>query len=287
MRDYSLHHEPVSDLFPRLDESSVRTYRLSDAQLADFQRDGFISNVPLLNDEQIEALRDELADFFTAGHEGQELWYEFHSNESSDPDTVLFHALGAWRLRPGMHDVLWNPAMLVPASQLLEGAVRFWHDQLFCKPAGDGGVVAWHQDYSYWTRTKPMAHLTVWIGLDDSTAENGCVHYVPGSHHWPLLPTTDLAGGMEAIREVLNEEQTEQFQPVACEMKAGEASFHHPLMLHGSYENRSDRPRRAVVINLFRDGVVSDQDEAMLTGTAAIPRGEKMEGQFHPLLYGY
>lgn len=287
MQDLSTRHKPVSDLFPRLDESSVGTYRLSDSQLADFQRDGFISNVPLLNDAQIEALRNELADFFTAGHEGQELWYEFHSNESSDPDTVLFHALGAWRLRPGMHDVLWNPAMLVPASQLLEGAVRFWHDQLFCKPAGDGGVVAWHQDYSYWTRTKPMAHLTVWIGLDDSTAENGCVHYVPGSHHWPLLPTTDLAGGMEAIREVLNEEQAEQFQPVACEMKAGEASFHHPLMLHGSYENRSDRPRRAVVINLFRDGVVSDQDEAMLTGTAAIPRGEKMDGQFHPLLYSY
>ena len=55
------------------------------------------------------------------------------------------------------------------ASQLLGGAVRFWHDQLFCKPAKHGGVVAWHQDYSYWTRTKPMAHLTCWIGLDDST----------------------------------------------------------------------------------------------------------------------
>ena len=284
MIDLSLHHEPVSDLFPRIDESSHEQYRLSDSQLEKFEQEGFLGNVPLLNDEQIEALRSELAEFFTPEHEGQELWYEFHSNESSDPDTVLFHALGAWRLRPAMHDVLWNPAMLVPASQLLEGAVRFWHDQLFCKPAGDGGVVAWHQDYSYWTRTKPMAHLTVWIGLDDSTRGNGCVHYVPGSHRWPLLPTTDLAGGMEAIREVLTEEQSEQFQPVACEMKAGEASFHHPLMLHGSYENRSQRPRRAVVINLFRDGVVSDQDEAMLAGTAAIPRGEKMDGQFHPLL---
>ncbi len=285
MIDYSTHHEPVSDLFPRVDATSADEYRLSDAQLADFERYGFIGNVPLLNAEQIEALRDELAEFFEPGHQGNELWYEFHSNESTDPDTVLFHALGAWRLRPAMHDVLWNPAMLVPASQLLEGAVRFWHDQLFCKPAGDGGVVAWHQDYSYWTRTKPMAHLTCWIGLDDSTTENGCVHYVPGSHRWPLLPTTDLAGGMEAIRDVLSEQQQEQFQPIACEMKAGEASFHHPLMLHGSYENRSPSPRRAVVINLFRDGVVSDQDEAMLAGTKAIPRGEKMDGQFHPLLW--
>ena len=284
MADLSTVHAPVSDLFPSLSAGGLAEYRLSEAQLADFQRDGYVSRVPMLTTGQIDVLRAELAEFFTPDHEGRKLWYEYHSNESSDADTVLFHALGAWRLRPGMHDILWHPAILAPAGQLLDGAVRFWHDQLFCKPAGDGGVVAWHQDYSYWTRTKPMAHLTCWIGLDDSTVDNGCVHYVPGSHRWPLLPTTDLAGGMEAIREVLTDEQREQFQPVACEMKAGEASFHHPLMLHGSYENRSARPRRAIVINLFRDGVESDQDEPLLEGTNAIPRGEKMDGQFHPLL---
>lgn len=290
MQDLSTCHSPVSQLFPALDYSDTGAYRLSEHQIADFQRDGFVAGIPLLDATQIAALREELAELLEPGHEGHELWYEYHSNEASDPDRVLFHALGAWRIRPAMHDVLWNPAMLVPASQLLaedsqEAAVRFWHDQLFCKPAHDGGVVAWHQDYSYWTRTKPIAHLTCWIGLDDSTTENGCVHYVPGSHRWPLLPTTDLAGGMEAIRQALTADQREQFQPVACEMKAGEASFHHPLTLHGSYENRSENPRRAVVINLFRDGVISDQDEPMLAGTAAIPRGEKMGGQFHPLLY--
>src|SRR5678809_1062667 len=105
----------------------------------------------------------------------------FNENESTEPNRVLFHALGAWRVTPGFHDVLWNPAFLVPASQLLGGAVRFWHDQLFCKPARHGGVVAWHQDYSYWTRTTPLAHLTCWIGLDDSSRDNGCLNYIPGS----------------------------------------------------------------------------------------------------------
>src|SRR5918997_478613 len=101
-----------------------------------------------------------------------------------------------------------------PAAQLLGGPVRFWHDQLFCKPARHGGVVAWHQDYSYWTRTTPLAHLTCWVGLDDATRENGCVHYVPGSHLWPDLPATGLTGEMGAIESVLTEEQKQQFRPV-------------------------------------------------------------------------
>lgn len=284
-QDLSQFHAPVSELFPQPASAAERqAFRISSGQVEQFNRDGFLPGIRLLNEQQIETLRAELAELVQTGHDGAELWYEYHSNESGDPNAVLFHALGAWRIKPGLHDILWNPALLAPAEQLLGGPVRFWHDQLFCKPAHDGGVVAWHQDYSYWTRTKPMAHLTCWIGLDDATTENGCVHYVPGSHRWPLLPTTHLAKGMDAILEGLTPEQRAEFKPVACELKAGEAVFHHPLMLHGSYENRSPRPRRAVVINIFRDGTLSDSDEPLLTGVDAIPRGEKMSGRFFPLL---
>ncbi|HVS36445.1 MAG TPA: phytanoyl-CoA dioxygenase family protein, partial [Gemmataceae bacterium] len=212
--------------------------------------------------------------------------HEFHTNESADPTRVLFHALGAWRITPGFHDVLWHPAFTVPASQLLGGAVRFWHDQLFCKPAHHGGVVAWHQDYSYWTRTKPMAHLTCWIGLDDASKDNGCLQYLPGSHRWSLLPITGLAGDMYAIRKVLTPEQAAAFDhPAAMELKKGEAAFHHPLMIHGSFANSTDRQRRATVVNVFRDGVASDSDQPLLKGVPPIPRGSKMEGRFFPLLY--
>jgi ectoine hydroxylase-related dioxygenase (phytanoyl-CoA dioxygenase family) len=183
------------------------------------------------------------------------------------------------------HDLLWNPRFLVPAAQLLGGPIRFWHDQLFSKPARHGGVVAWHQDYSYWTRTVPMAHLTCWIALDDSTTENGCLHYVPGSHRWNLLPVTGLAGNMDEIQTVLSEEQRAAFRPVPVEVRRGEASFHHPLLVHGSYENRSDRGRRATLINAFRDGTRSDSDEELLEGVPPIPKGAPMGGRFFPLLY--
>jgi ectoine hydroxylase-related dioxygenase (phytanoyl-CoA dioxygenase family) len=129
-----------------------------------------------------------------------------------------------------------------------------------------------------------MMHLTCWIGLDDADRENGCLCYIPGSHRWDLLPVTGLAGDMNAIQTVLSETQRREFQPVHVELKAGEASFHHPLMVHGSYENRTDRPRRATVINAFRDGTRSGSGEELLDGVPAIPAGEAMRGQFFPLL---
>ena len=284
--DLAIYHQPLTDLFERFQAENVERWQLTPQQLETYHRDGYLAGIRILDEPQVEALRAELQTFFQSGHDGQDLWYEYHTNESAQSDTVLFHALGAWRLRPGFHDVLWHPAFTVPASQLLEGAVRFWHDQLFCKPAKHGGVVAWHQDYSYWTRTTPMAHLTCWIGLDDSRRDNGCLHYVPRSHRWPLLPITGLAGDMNAIREVLSAEQWEQFQhPVAVELKAGEASFHHPLLVHGSFENRIERPRRATVVNVIRDGVASQSNEPLLKGVPVVPAGTRLAGQYFPLLY--
>ena len=83
----------------------------------------------------------------------------------------------------------------------------------------------------------------------------------------------------------LSPEQQAAFKPVAIELKRGECAFHHPLMVHGSYENRTDGPRRATVINAFRDGVHSASNEPLLAGVPPVPAGEKMEGKFFPLLY--
>lgn len=285
MQDLSTFHVPVGTfLRPQLNKHSTG-FRLSEDQVDFFHEHGYVIGVRVLIDEQVEILRKELADLTDPKHPGHEFFYEYHSNESKAADYILFHALGAWRITPGFHDLLWNPAFTVPASQLLGGPVRFWHDQLFCKPAHHGGVVAWHQDYSYWTRTQPLAHLTCWIGLDDSTRENGCLQYIPGSHRWPDLPITGLAGDMEAIYAVLDADQRRQFDAaVAVELRKGEASFHHPRLVHGSFANRSERSRRATVVNVMRDGVRSATNEPLLHGVPVIPMGEKIEGQFFPLL---
>ncbi len=288
VKDLSTVHQLVSDLFRwPATAKEWEQYRLTSEQVDFFNKNGFVSGIQMLDEKQVKRIKDELAAIASPSHPGHELFYEFHSNESTDPSTILFHALGAWRITEGLHDVLWNPRFLVAASQLLGNVpVRFWHDQIFWKPPKQGGVVAWHQDYSYWTRTKPVAHLTCWCGLDDSTIENGCLQYIPGSHKWGLLPKPVIAGELQGIKDFLNDEQKKQFEnPQYAEVKAGEAIFHHSLTLHGSGANTSSKPRRAFVINAFADGVTSDSDESLLNGVPIVRKGEKMKGQFFPLLF--
>ncbi|MEJ1238605.1 phytanoyl-CoA dioxygenase family protein [Chryseolinea sp. T2] len=284
--DLSQFHQPVSKLFPKLKRSDWEQFALEPDQIAFFRENGYLANIRLLDDAQVTQLATELEEIKDPSHPLHHLFYEFHSNESSNPNAVLFHSLGHWRITEGFHDVLWNPAFVVVASQLLGNkAVRFWHDQLFSKPAHHGGVVAWHQDYSYWTRTTPMQHLTCWIGLDDANRENGCLCYIPGSHKWGLLDKPELAGDMDGLERFLNNDQKKQFaNKVFIEMKKGHGSFHHPLLVHGSYENKSPRSRRAFVINVFAEGTVSDSNDTLLEGVPAISKGNKMEGQFFPLL---
>ena len=288
LNDLSRIDKLITDLFrwPKTTEE-WESYSLKEEQIRFFNENGYLPGIKMLDDSQIEILKHELAELTEPDHEAHELFYEYNSNESTDPQTILFHALGAWRVTNGFHDVLWNPRFLIAASQLLgDRPVRFWHDQLFYKPPKKGGVVAWHQDYSYWTRTKPVAHLTCWCALDDATVENGCLQYIPGSHKWGLLPKPVIAGELQGIKDFLNEEQKKQFNdPSFAPVKAGEAIFHHSLTLHGSGENKSNQPRRAFVINVFADGVVSDSNEPLLEGVPVVRKGEKMQGQFFPLLY--
>ena len=288
--DLSRHHLPLTDLFMQpTTHDQWSDHALSRQQLGHFEQHGFVSGIPVLQPEQVEVLREQLSRLMDPSHPGNSLFYEFHSNESQDPDTVLFHALGGWRIEKAFHDLLYCPRLRMIAYQLLGTAVRFFHDQLFCKPAAHGGVVSWHQDYSYWRWTQPMAHLTCWIALDDATVDNGCLCYLPGSHRWGLLPISGLSGDMNAVEELLDSDQQAALsEQVAVTLRAGEAVFHHPLVMHGSHRNRTRSPRRAAVINYAANGVWSHP--ATLEGPGSesfpiLPEGQPLGGNFYPLLF--
>ena len=268
-----------------------RQYFLSKDQIEFYKENGYLSGIKILTEDQVDFLNEELANLTPITVKRKELFYLYESNESGNPEKVLFHAIGGWRTMAGFHDLLWSPAYRMAAYQLMGEGFKFFHDQLFCKPAKHGGVVAWHQDFSYWTFTRPMNHLTCWIGLDDANHENGCLYYVPGSHKWGLLPITGLAGDMEAVREVLDKSQLDSFDnKKANVLSRGYASFHHPLTMHGSYANSSDRSRRAVVINSMGPKTMSgiadfERMDALKTFPPMGEDGQVLNNKFFPLLF--
>src|ERR1700741_151132 len=96
--DLSRYHRPLSDLFP---DGDWEKYRLGDEQVNFYHEKGYLAGIRMLNETHHDALRRELAGLGDPAPAGHPLFYEFNANESADPNQILFHALGAWRITPG------------------------------------------------------------------------------------------------------------------------------------------------------------------------------------------
>jgi len=274
-------------IFPRSAEKPETSF-LSPDQVNSFHENGFLFPVPLLDQNQVKILREDLESMLQPEYSRRSELINLDVKEGVSRSESFTYFQNTWQVEESFHDLIFHPHVTESAGRLLDSSgVRFFHDQIFYKPARKGDVVAWHQDYSYWTRTVPAAHVTCYIALDDSDEENGCLHYIPKSHQWPLLPTVPLTGGEEdmvAIKKVLTKEQLEQFNPVPVRLKAGEASFHHSHTLHGSYLNKSTRCRRGVVLNYMAAHVKSNSSEPLMPGADPIPPGQVVQGDSFPLV---
>jgi hypothetical protein len=141
--DLADHSSPISSLFEQPKNAKEwEQYMLSEEQISFFKKNGFVNGIKIMTGEQVDVLNEELIKLHSLNVEESALFYHYESNESEDPEKVLFHAIGAWRVTPGFHDLIWAPAYRMAAYQLLGQSFRLFHDQLFCKPAKHGGVVA-------------------------------------------------------------------------------------------------------------------------------------------------
>ena len=107
--DLSEYSKLISDMFYWPDsDGEWEKYMLTNEQVAFFNENGYVSNIKLLETDQVDQLNEELKLIMDPAHPNHHLYYEFHSNESADPDKIIFHSLGHWRITTGFHDVLWN-----------------------------------------------------------------------------------------------------------------------------------------------------------------------------------
>lgn len=147
--------------------------------------------------------------------------------------------------------VATDPRLVDLVAQVLGPDVILWGSQVFCKPAGTGLAVPWHQDGHFWP-IRPLATATVWLAIDDVTAANGAMRYIPGSHR---ARTLFEHGAVLGEDKVLNAELAARHVDLARaetdDLPAGGLSLHDVFLIHGSEPNRSPHRRAALALRFM------------------------------------
>ncbi|HLV82054.1 MAG TPA: phytanoyl-CoA dioxygenase family protein [Chthonomonadaceae bacterium] len=137
---------------------------------------------------------------------------------------------------------------LLDIAQLFLGPnIALFASHYICKPPFDGQPVLWHQDGSYWP-LDPMEVVTLWLAVDDSLPENGCMRVILGTQHTqlqPMKPNTEVAN---VLSSGIDTTFVEESKAVDCVLEAGGVSVHHPNLIHGSNANHSPLRRCGLTI---------------------------------------
>lgn len=205
---------------------------LTREQVEGFNVDGYVRPLPIYTPEEITGIRNYFDDLLkkvvAAGGDS--------------------YSISSAHLRYGkVWDILTNPKIVACVKDILGENVIGWGSHFFCKMPGDGKAVAWHQDSSYWPLT-PTKAVTVWLAIDDADPENANMRFVKGSHHFGHLTYRESSA---EEHNILNQsvDNAEQYGEVVDNpLKAGEASIHSDLLLHGSEANNSTRRRCALTL---------------------------------------
>ncbi len=136
-----------------------------------------------------------------------------------------------------------HPRILDAVADLIGPDIVLFSSHLICKAKGDGLAVPWHQDGIYWP-LEPMNVVTVWLAIDESTVENGCMRVIPGSHEkGPVEHVEDARPETKVLHMALPDEVVDESRAVDLVLRAGDASFHAPYLHHGSAPNNSSKRR--------------------------------------------
>lgn len=247
---------------------------LSQAQIEQFHKDGYLKFGRAISDEKVAELRnaldcviadeltrenyDDLPPEFAYGHD--------RKTDQRDGARAIHQFVNMWKVSPEFREVLHNPKITAVVRDLMDvKEVRIWHDQVISKPPGDNEHFQCHHDFYFWPLDRPRM-ISCWLALDDATVDNGCMHVIPGSHRDPRFQpaTCDLSSDIFLEPAPLGEGEPgslyqevrtwgpEKAKPVL--LKAGECMFHHCLNYHMTPRNVSDRQRRAFVMIFMPDG---------------------------------
>jgi len=230
-------------------------YLVSDDERAQFRRDGYVHLPGVLSETELAAL-DEVYDAFMRGEitvEGRDLNDMVTGEFGTDPSGyAIFNVMLPRRYHPAWQGNVFERVGVSIAEQLCGEGMTLDFDQLLAKqPGREDAVFAWHQDQAYWIDTDDRRTATCWLALDDSTVDNGCMQFLPGSHTEPVRPHRPAGASREEQHTLVTDLRPDD-RPVPVPIRRGDMTVHNEGVLHGSGGNTTTDSWRRAYINAYR-----------------------------------
>lgn len=235
-------------------------------QVAFYEEQGYLKYGRIFTTEEIDALRARVDAMIAALPPGR------RPEEMDVP-----HFQDPWLFR-----YLAHTRVLDVMEAFLGPDIVLWSSHFIAKPGGDGKAVPWHTDGTYWgTRLQPMRVITLWLAVDESTRESGCMRVIAGSHR-------DVAAGMDQYEKVdrathvfdarLKPEWVDESRAVDLELKVGQCHFHDAWTIHGSNPNHSPKRRCGYTMRYMPADVVFQPGEWTRAHHVYLLRGQDRTG---------
>ena len=221
----------------------MRPFQLTDHQIADYERDGYLIVKNFLSEGEVNKL------YKIAVEDDAMRKHSFDLNDQTGKKTKL----ALW-YTPGndAYGLLTRSKRMVEsADKLMDGnsSVCHFHSKLMQKEPRVGGAWEWHQDYGYWYKNEflfPGQMISVMIAITDANKENGCLQVIKGTHKMGRIEH-GFAGEQVGAAQHYVDLALKTMPLIYVELKAGDALFFHSNILHRSEANLSDKSRWSLI----------------------------------------
>lgn len=236
---------------------------LTPAEIETYRRDGLVMPDWRLPPAQLAALQGGMERLLRARPEMRPDFLPL-------PHVPWEDSVEARAIAKTFFDVATAPELL----DLVDGAIGpdiiFWTSALFCKPAGVGARVPWHQDGEYWP-IRPPGTVTIWIALDRVDRGNGAMQWVPGSHKMGYLRHKNVANPQFALDNEIDDPRFDASQARFNELEPGQLSLHDVMLVHGSEPNTSRRRRAGLTFRYMPSTSHFDRSLAVAKVSSIVP----------------
>lgn len=230
-------------------ESALKpTHTLTPEQIAFYHEHGYLAIDAIMPPEEIEVVKAIYDRLFTPEAGSDSDLYDLNGAREAGKKISIPQILNPAKYAPELLETQMVANVKAILKQLHGPDTKMVGDHAINKPPHNAAPTPWHQDEAYWNPAKDYSSLSIWIPLQPATKQNGCMHFVPGSHRIEIVPhrpigDNPLTPGLEVEPGAFDFSSA-----VACELPAGGATIHHGRTLHYTPPNNSDDYRRAYIV---------------------------------------